>query len=487
MIMAKEQALLKAHETFARLIERVEQATAEGRRVDEVERELFAGLLEAGCELLGAFIAGHGDGDDGATIEHNEQTLHRQEEPATRRYVSIFGELSIERYVYARRAKQKAVAPLDARLGLPAGEFSYVMEDWLQRLCVKEAFAESCTSLADLLGVRVSVRSAEHMNRQAAEFVAGFRAEQPAPPPDEEGEVLVATFDGKGVPMRRPPQEQNFESASKRRKRGEKANKKQMACVAGVYSIDRFVRTPDEVVDDVLRRKKASQRPEPQNKRLWADLTQTIEGETYSGRCMTVVSGAVEIIQRDPQDQKPIVCVTDGEAALIEEARQWLPERTVHVLDIMHVLERLWKAAYCFHAEGSRAAEEFVAHRLRMLLQGRVGGVIGGLRRMATVHGLTGAKLDALEAVIGYYENHRDMMRYDEYLTAGYPIGSGVVEGACRHLVKDRMERTGMRWTVAGAAAMLHLRATYLNGDWESFHARRIQAEQKALYGAHAA
>jgi len=116
-----------------------------------------------------------------------------------------------------------------------------------------------------------------------------------------------------------------------------------------------------------------------------------------------------------------------------------------------------------------------------------VGYVIGGLRRLRDQHDLRGEKRRTVEAAIRYYENNRDHMRYDEYLAAGYPIGSGVAEGACRHLVKDRMERTGMRWTVDGAQAMLHLRATYLNGDWQQFIDYRIETEQEALYGRTAA
>lgn len=112
------------------------------------------------------------------------------------------------------------------------------------------------------------------------------------------------------------------------------------------------------------------------------------------------------------------------------------------------MLERLWNAAHVLHAEGSTAAEEFVNRRLRMLLEGRVGGVIGGLRQMLAKHALSASKRKALNTVIGYCENNQDHMRYDRYLAAGYPIGSGVAEGACRHLVKDRMEQTGMRWTV---------------------------------------
>jgi hypothetical protein len=155
----------------------------------------------------------------------------------------------------------------------------------------------------------------------------------------------------------------------------------------------------------------------------------------------------------------------------------------VGVLDICHVNERLWKAAYCFHPEGSEAASEFVEHYLRMLLEGRVDSVIRSFRQLLSTRKLKGEKKKRLKSVITYYDNNREYMRYDEYLQAGYPIGSGVAEGACRHLVKDRLEKTGMRWSLTGAQAILHLRALYINGDWNTFVEHRIQKEQETLYG----
>ena len=126
--------------------------------------------------------------------------------------------------------------------------------------------------------------------------------------------------------------------------------------------------------------------------------------------------------------------------------------------------------------------------RLRDLLQGRVGYVIGGLRQRLTRREAQRPRSGRwCESAVEYLENNREHMRYDEYLAAGYPIGSGVAEGACRHLVKDRMEQTGMRWTVEGAQAMLHVRALYLNDQWEEFLEYRVEQEQTRLYARDAA
>ena len=147
--------------------------------------------------------------------------------------------------------------------------------------------------------------------------------------------------------------------------------------------------------------------------------------------------------------------------------------------------ERVWDVAHCFHAKESEAARQFATHHLRMILDGKV-----SLRdsQLSTVvekktKQLDETKRETVTAAITYFENNRHHMHYDEYLAAGYPIGSGVAEGACRHLVKDRLELTGMRWERKEAQSMLHLRALYLNGEWEQFVHYRIQKEQAALYG----
>ena len=165
---------------------------------------------------------------------------------------------------------------------------------------------------------------------------------------------------------------------------------------------------------------------------------------------------------------------------------EWL-QRAVGILDIFHVLERLWLVAHCLHPEKSRAAEAYVSHQLRLLLEGKVGYVIGNFQRLLNTGQVSGSQRQTVRKVITYYTNNRSHMRYDEYLAAGYPIGSGVAEGACRHLVKDRLEQTGMRWTVTGAQAMLHTRSIYLNEQWDHFLEYHIQTEQTALYGAIAA
>jgi hypothetical protein len=326
------------------------------------------------------------------------------------------------------------------------------------------------------------------MSRQMAELVDEFRVEQPAPKPEEEGEILVATADAKGVPMIRPA---DATPAGRPRRKGEKANKKQMATLGAVYSVDPKQRTAEEVVAALFRERRprdedAEPVPVAEQKRICASLSYDAGSDWIDGEDW-VFSWIEEEVKLRRYTGQPLVCLMDGQESLWTARKRRLPrdEEVVDILDLLHVTPRIWEAAHLFCAEGSDEADAFVRHRLLEILRGRAGYVIGGLRQMATKRKLKGTRLDKLRKLCNFLEKNLPRMRYDQYLAAGYPIATGVIEGACRHVVKDRMERAGMRWTVAGAQAMLDLRTTYLNGQWEQYQRHRIEREREMLYPQH--
>lgn len=500
-MITQSGSLGKAEAAFQDMIDFVKNAAnAEELRIDEVERELFHRLLDAGLHLLGAFAAGAGNGDHGKTVEHDGKTLVRSDKKS-KPYRSIFGVLAIERHVYSAGAKRRIEwAPVDARLGLPAGEQSYVLEDWMVRLCVKESFAEGVNSLRDLLGVKTSVRAAEVMARNMADHAEAFSESQTPVDPQSEQEIVVLTADAKGVPMRRPleqrlreeeaaadpsgvstPATDSTASVPKRLKRGEKRTRKQMAYAGAVYSIAPFKRTASDVVDELRRKQRQADRPRPQNKQVFAEMTRFREGEVINGQVRCFARLAWLAIFR-ASFATTLVCLLDGQRSLWALKESWFG-RAVGILDIFHVLERLWQVAHVFHGDGTRAAELQVDRHLRLLLEGKVSCVIGLYKRMQQEHGLKRGPAKVVRETITYFENNKQYMKYDEYLMAGYPIGTGVAEGACHHLVKDRMELSGMRWEIEGAQAILFLRAFHLNDQWDDFIEHRIQAEQETLYG----
>jgi hypothetical protein len=430
-----------------------------------------------------------GTGDVGPTLRvasdspsDPDQNLPRLEQPHRRPYLSIFGEVAIERTCYGQDRVE--AAPLDAQLHLPQRQYSYLLQQWLGSFVVDDAHAEAIRKLGTILGLEITVRASEDLNREQASDVEVFQDHLPVPDAAEEGPLLVVTADCKGVPLVRkalPPEEESDTPlptlANRRRGKGEKANQKKMAAVGAVYTIEPFVRTADDVIEEVMRKKARERRPRPQNKRVRAEL--------LVGKVALFLWLADEVIRRNPQGSKPVIFLSDGERALHDRQSEYLPENTICILDLFHVMERLWKVAWCFFDERTqkRKAHQWVEERLKRLLEGKVDAVIRGMRYQATQRGLKGEKRKTVRGAAEYFERNRDRMKYDEYLAAGYPIGSGVVEGACRHLVKDRMERTGMRWLPSGAQAMLDLRATYLNGEWNAFWNFHVTQENERLYG----
>jgi hypothetical protein len=480
MLSSPETLVLQARQQFDALLAFVDQTKAQ--RLDRVENDLFAGLLELGLTLVGLYVAQHGTGDVGAALDTATATWQRLVDLHPRRYVSIFGALTIHRTVYGTRAKQKIqAAPLDAQLGLPDGDFSYLLQGWLQERCLDTDYAGAVQGLAAILRLRPSVRSAEHMTRQMAADVPDYQAQQPLPPLAEQAELLVATADHKGVPM--VPKDRP--AAAERDEDSERPGVKRAACAGAVYTTARFVRTADDVLDEVRRQQRAAERPPPQGKVVWAEMRQEMDGEEVSGREVVLANICAELDRRDPTQTQTALVLCDGERALWTTLAAMLERPFVAILDLWHALTYLWLAAKVFH-DTKPAREAFVTGRLRLLLAGNVGGIIKGLKHMGTQRALMGEKKHTLAKVVGYLERNRDHMHYDAYLKAGYPIGSGVIEGACRHVIKDRMERAGMLWTLEGARALLRLRVVHTNGHWDGYQEYRIGREQEALYGVDA-
>ena len=220
-------------------------------------------------------------------------------------------------------------------------------------------------------------------------------------------------------------------------------------------------------------------RPRPENRRLWASVRKTKD---------QVFDEVLQEMQfRDPAGTKTAVCVMDGEQALQHRAlgrlKSKFPELLI-ILDIIHALEYLWKAAHVFHPQDHDSARLWVKQRLRNILEGDVSRVVAGMRQSATKQGFADSEREPVDIACRYFLNNKAFMKYDQYLAAGLPIASGAVEGACGHLVKDRMEITGALWAVGldGAEAVLKIRALDKSGDFDYYWAFHTQQEQKRRY-----
>jgi hypothetical protein len=467
----------RAHTEQARLEGWLLSAEAMAMPLSEVEREQERRARQAQRLLLQAHIQARGQGDVGAAIEVQGQEgsrlyTHRREH--VRHLETVFGEVVVARTGYGAPGAA-SLHPLDAELELPERSYSYELQRRGVKAAVQGPFDEVVERIEEATGVTVPKRSVEQIVQEAADDFDAFYAQRQARDPQRSGPIVVAAVDGKGIPMVKP------ETALRvvRRGKGEKANKKRMATVAAVFTQEPRVRTPEEVVESLFRTGPRPVEdkpvPRPQDKRVWASVEKSKEE--------VLGDVAAEVERRDPQGAKKRVAVTDGERAL-QQGVQSAIKGVLLILDLLHVLEYLWKAAYVFHREGSPEAQEWVKERVLRILRGEVSQVVKGLRQSLTKRGLKGQKAKVLEQVAGYLYRNRSRMRYHEYLAQGLPIASGAVEGACKNLIKDRMERSGMRWTIEGAEAMVKLRAMYLSDDLEPYWAFHVAKDQRRLHPA---
>jgi hypothetical protein len=465
------------------LVDVLASAMREGTPVHKVEEDLWDVLLRAGHKGIKAFFESHGTGDLGPTLSlPNGDEVNRLEKLRMRNYVSIFGKFELKRVAYGTREGQAiAFIPLDNRLQLPDSDFSYLLQDWDQELAVEQAFSKVNQTIERMLRLHQHVDSLEGMNRQMAEDTTAFRDSLPAPPVAEQGQLFVTTADCKGVVIRGQGTPTVCGGV---RPDGVRANQKRMAAVGAVYTIAPYVRTADEVVAALFRDANYTPppRPQPCHKHVWAILPQ---GQAKANSSIDLLYDWLlgQSLLRNPHSQQPTIHLCDGQEALWEARAEYLPEKNaVDILDLLHVTPRLWQAAKLFHGEHSPLVVPFVRQRVTQVLNGKVESVVRGLRRLATEQKLSAAKKRSLARICRYLHKNRQRMRYDDYLAKGYPIASGVIEGACRHVVKDRMERAGMHWTIPGAQAMLNLRSIHISDQWAAFQQYRIERAAEHLY-----
>lgn len=441
----------------------------------EIERESQIRGREGVRLAIQTHLDARGDGDVGAAIvvagpDGPIRLGHKRAH--TRTMVTLFGKVTITRVGYGARS-HASIHPLDAELGLPGRCYSYEFQRRLVRAAVGSPFDEAIAVGAEMTGVTVPKRSAEQILVEAAADFETFYAGRSSQPPGPD-EIVVGAIDCKGIPIVKPERA----TPTARRTKGQKINKKKMATVAAVFSQAPRVRTAQDVLDSLFANPQAprptrQRRPRPANKRVWASLT--------AGKDAFIADVRAEIDRRDPGHSHTWVMVTDGERALQRRVATSFAGVTL-VLDLLHVTEKLWKAAHALHPEGTPEATTFVRQRVERILTGGVSQVVKGLRQIVTKRHLTGNKATTLRAVANYFYANRHRMRYDLYLANGWPIASGSVEGACKTLVRDRLERSGMRWSTNGAEAMLKMRAVYLSGDIDEYWQFHISQDQQRLH-----
>jgi hypothetical protein len=483
-----EDVFAMARDKFEDLIRYLQSAASRAATHSDLERT----LKDQGLELLRLLYQAHlddrGPGAAAGSVQGADGVEREQERLHERGLSTLFGEVRVRRMGYGAEGVD-SLHPLDAELNLPQEEYSLGLRRKAAEQAATVSFDETVSYLGRETGKAVGKRQVEQLVQRAAQDFDAFYARRTPEAEAKTGPLLVISSDGKGVvvlprdlrePTRKKAQEQTHK-LDKRLSKGEKRHAKRMATVATVYTVAPHVRKPEDVVRTLApqREKEQTPAPRPENKRVWASLQQTPE--------QVLEEAFREGRRRDPERQKTWVALVDGNIPQLEILKRLARRHEVRltiVLDIMHVAEYLWSASLAFHDEASAEREEWVSRRLLAVLEGKSSHVAAGMRRSATLRGLSAAKREAVDVSANYLLSYKPYLRYQRYLARGFPIATGVIEGACRHLVCDRMDG-GARWSLQGAEAVLRLRALRSSADFDEYWPFHESREYQRNHVAH--
>ena len=419
-------------------------------------------------------------------VRDGQGQKHGHVRARSRKLTTVFGAVEVTRNGYGGR-QVETLYPLDGQLNLPVESHSYGLQRKVAMEVSRGSFDDAIGAVHEATGVAVAKRQAQTISHWAAEDFEEFY-QQRRLQPESATTLQVISTDGKGIVMRQQDLRAQTRRAARQRcpdrrwaepktPSPTKAATRRMAQVATVYSVAPYVRTAEQIAGELGPRGQGHQgpaRPRPTNKRVWASIVAEpadVIFEAFSEAC-----------RRDPKYRRQWVVLVDGAQWQLDcvRARAALygqqGARVTIIVDLIHVLGYLWEAAHALHGHQSPEAKAWLQQRLAGILAGRSSYVAAGMRQSATRRGLGGSRRKAIDTCARYLLRYADYLRYDRYLAQGYPIATGVIEGACRHLIKDRMDITGARWRLHGAEAVLKLRALKASGDFDeywAFHQRQ--------------
>jgi hypothetical protein len=408
----------------------------------------------------------------------------RAERGHGRTVVTWFGPVRVRRMAY-RAPGAVNLYPADAVLGLPARRYSWQVQRAAVLYAQAGSYEQAQLMLQAAAGVSVGKQQLELIVAEAAADAPGFCPSRPAVPVPA-GAPLALPADGKGVAMR--PEARRAGTAGKARGRpgqafarrlgtGQKAGARRIAETGVVFDViaPDEPRTPEQVMG------RAPGAPAPQGPRA---VNRWYAADIAASCAETIAAVFGQAERRDPGHERTWIALVDGDRHQIGVIRAEAAARDVKVtivIDFIHVIEYLWKAAWCFHPPRHPAAEDWVTACGLDILHGQVTKVIARIEAAAAADpprpGSEHAKI--IRTTLHYLGAKQPYMDYPRALAEGWPISTGVIEGACRHLVADRMGITGARWGLQGAQAILWLRAITANGDLNAYWTWHIAQEHQ--------
>jgi hypothetical protein len=449
-------------------------------------RELICAVLQHGLDAqAGAEVRlAVATGADGVARTRAERDHGRV-------IVTMLGRVRVTRIAYRAAVKGvPALFPRDAALNLPVREYSWQLQQLAVMFTRSGAYEQAQELIFAATGIRIGKKQLEQVTAEAAADVPGFypalalQAGQEltgvVPAPEEVMPLVSAmSADGKGVAMRPESRRRGSRAPGKRvrtfqQRRGTGENKgKRMAETGAVFDVKPEPRTPEQVMAPSPPGGKDA--PKAVNRWYTVDIA--------ADRAATVSDVFDQAERRDPGHTRTWIALVDGDIhqiALFQAQAAARGMKVTILVDFIHVLEYLWKAGWCFHAPRDPAIEDWVRVQALDILHGRAAQVIARIRQLAEdhpPHGTEHAKI--IRKTLHYLDAKQPYLDYPAALASGWPIATGVIEGACRHLVQDRMGITGARWSTDGAQAILWLRAIRANADHDTYWNHHIQQEHQ--------
>lgn len=453
------------------------------RQLEGMGRELLRKLLQAHLDMRQPGQAVEPVCDAAGTPLTSTPVQERSLE-------SIFGAVEVARTGYGA-VGTSSLHPLDGALNLPPEKYSLEVRRRVAMEAAKNSFEEGMKTLDVYTGAHVPKRQFEELAIRAAQDFEAFYADRQtcARADAHTAPILVMTVDGKGVVMlpedlREPTQRAAAARAktfTARLGSGRRLHAKRMASVAAIYTIDPFVRTPEQILPESPRLQETGPaRPRPEHKRVWASLAHSPEA--------VIREMFEEAARRDPKRQKRWVALVDGNLSQIDHLQQQAEERNIPlviIVDFIHVAQYVWKAAGAFFPGLEPEQDRWTRAHLLEILRGKASLVAAGMRRSATLREMAAGERKPVDECADYLLHYSPYLQYDKALAEGVPIATGVIEGACRHLVEDRMNLTGARWKLSGAEAVLRLRALRSSNDFDAYWKFHEQQEYERNHASH--
>ena len=480
-----EDVFREAEKEFTQMVEKYKSPSS--LWLNTIESEIAQDGRELTRKILQGHVDSRGTGNVGEAITTTNNVLLTHRRLLKRNLQTLFGKICITRTGYSLR-DHSHLFPLDALLNLPVlSSFSYGLQRFIARRVSTTAFSEALNLTLEITGVTVGKRQAIQIIEECAVDFDAYYAHKMARK-SRKASILVLTTDGKGIVMRhealREETQKRAVDAKQKMKtrlsRGEKSNRKRMAQVASIYLIEQFVRIPKDIIDELRRQKADLRRPRPYQKRVWASVEKDSDD--------VIKDMFAEAHKRDSKHNKEWVVLVDGNKHQLHVVKSLAKKEGVNatiILDIIHVIEYLWDAARVFINEANHAGcEAWVEEKLTQILYGKAGKVAGSIRMSAAKRKLEKDKNQTAKDCARYIARHKSYMNYVKYLKCGYPIATGVIEGACRYLIKDRMDITGARWGLTGAESVLKLRSLVTSGDFEDYWTFHLKSEHDRNYAS---